>query len=94
MIKVLELAIRKQAYVVWLYVNVSMLARRCASMRGVRTCVAYGVTEWLSCMVHYLEQQVSLVLCSSQMTSVRQLYNESMIKEYRKEFMVFYHVFP
>ena len=56
MIKVLELATRKQVYVVWLHVGVSMCARWCAYVRGVRICVAYGVTEWLGCTVHYLEQ--------------------------------------
>ena len=56
MIKVLELATRKQVYVVWLHVGVFMCARWCAYVRGVRIYVAYGVTEWLGCTVHYLEQ--------------------------------------
>ena len=35
--------------------GVFMCARWCACMRGVRTCVVYGVTKWMYCMVHYLE---------------------------------------
>ena len=48
MIKVSELAIRKQVYVVWLHVSVPMCARWCACVRGVCICVAYGSSETMS----------------------------------------------